>query len=303
MIEQIVSKFSDLYPENLLIVLLQIIAPKEQGGRGYKIEIFNPSVDLDGWEVDHNRKIIKLDRKGIFSNYTYDELAENLKFAIETEFLKTRESLLARVGWGTGKLVLGIAETAVGIVGVIVPEPGTTAGGVVMVALGANTVIDGMSQLSGVNQGHGIDLLSAGFGYVGAGIADLADVDREVGRTVGKGVFLISSIAVGSFASIKVIRAPKKALMSFKVGGRPGGLQIGRIDTFYSSERLKDGITILSINNNAGQSILRFVTHNGKIMVNGRIVGVPNGNILRHERDARKILKGILKLMVNGAKY
>lgn len=59
-------------------------------------------------------------------------------------------------------------------------------------------------------------------------------------------------------------------------------------------------MTILSINNNAGQSILRFVTHNGQLVVNGRIVGAER--VLRHATNAREIIKGLLKLLAHGAK-
>ena len=59
-------------------------------------------------------------------------------------------------------------------------------------------------------------------------------------------------------------------------------------------------MTILNINNNAGQSILRFVTHGGRLVVNGRIVGV--SRVLSHEGDARVVLKGLLKLLAYGAR-
>lgn len=52
--------------------------------------------------------------------------------------------------------------------------------------------------------------------------------------------------------------------------------------------------------NNAGLSILRFVTHSGILLVNGRIVGVER--VLKHEGDAREILRGLLKLLAHGAK-
>jgi hypothetical protein len=68
----------------------------------------------------------------------------------------------------------------------------------------------------------------------------------------------------------------------------------------YGSYRARDGLTILSINNNAGQSFLRFVMHNGRLVVNGRIVGVER--VLQHESDARTIIKGLLKLLAHGAK-
>ena|GEM_PF-1229916 len=140
-----------------------------------------------------------------------------------------------------------------------------------------------------------------GFGNAGAGIADLANLDPQVGRQVGKGVFLVSSIAAGPLASIKILRAPGKVAMRFGVDGRPGGVQLGRLDAFYKNERAKDGMTILSINNNADKSILRFVTHDGRLMVHGKIFGAQR--VLKHETNAKEILKGILKLLAHGAKF
>jgi hypothetical protein len=49
-----------------------------------------------------------------------------------------------------------------------------------------------------------------------------------------------------------------------------------------------------------GKSILRFVTHNGRLVVNGRIIGVQR--VLKHESNAREIIKGLLKLLAHGAK-
>ncbi|WP_133513095.1 hypothetical protein [Candidatus Thiosymbion oneisti] len=299
--ERMISTFVDRYPVDLSVILLQILAYPSQGGRGYRIEMFDPTVDLDGWEVDHARKVIKIDRKGLISNYSDADRAEHLKHAIETEFLKTRASLFSQVGWGTGKVVLGVTECAVGLVGIIVPEPGTTAGGVVMAVLGSNTIADGITQLSGANKGHGFNLLSEGFGHAGATIADLANLNPKLGRTVGKGVFLVSSIAAGSLASIKILHIPGRVAIRLGVGGQPGGVTLGRLDALYRSTKARDGMTILNINNNAGQSILRFVTHGGHLVVNGRIVGVQR--ILKHEASAKEILKGLLKLLAHGAKF
>jgi hypothetical protein len=67
----------------------------------------------------------------------------------------------------------------------------------------------------------------------------------------------------------------------------------------YGSERAKDGMTIVNISNNANQYILRFVTHNGQLVVNGRIVGVQR--VLNHESSGKEILKGLLTLLIHGA--
>lgn len=296
-----ISTFVDRYSLDLSVVLLQILAYPSQGGRGFRVEIFNPTIDMDGWEVDHSKKVIKIGRTGLVSNYSDVDRAEYLKLSVETEFLKTRATLLSQVGWGTTKVVIGVVESIVGLIGIVVPEPFTTASGAVMLLLGGNAIVDGLSQLSGANQGRGVNLLSMGFGQVGAEIADLADLDREVGRNVGKGIFFVSSIAAGSLASIKILRVQGKVSLRLGVGGQSGGVQVGRLDVLYKSGTTKDGMTILSINNNSGQSILRFVTHGGQLMVNGRIVGVQR--ILTHEKNAKIILKGLLKLLAHGSKF
>lgn len=111
---------------------------------------------------------------------------------------------------------------------------------------------------------------------------------------------MVSSVAVGSFGSIRILKVPGQTFLRTGLGGQAGGVAIGRLDMLYGSYRAKDGLTVLSINNNAGQSILRFVTHSGKLLVNGRIVGVER--VLKHEGDAREILRGLLKLLAHGAK-
>jgi len=98
-----ISTFVEKYPLDLSVVLLQTLAFPSQGGRGYRIEMFNPTVDMDGWEVDHGRKVIRIDRTGLVSNYSSADHAEYLKHAIETEFLKTRATLLSRIGWVPGR--------------------------------------------------------------------------------------------------------------------------------------------------------------------------------------------------------
>ena len=300
-IDSVIDYFVDHYDRKLALVLLKTLAFKQQGGLGYSLKLFNPTVDLDGWEVNHTTKTIYLDRTGLISSYAVKDLAEALKLALETEILKTRASLLSRFGWGTGKVLLGVVEAGVGLVGIIVPEPSTTGAGVVVFTLGANSIADGFTQLAGVNKGHGYNVLAEGSGFIGANLADLAGKDREIGRTIGKGVFFVSSIALGAYGSIKILRIPNQTMFRLGVGGQSGGLQVGRLDLMYGSYRAKDGLTILSINNNANKCILRFVTHGSRLVVNGRIYGV--SKVLKHESSAKEILKQLLKLLQHGAKF
>lgn len=99
----------------------------------------------------------------------------------------------------------------------------------------------------------------------------------------------------------EVLIIPDRSIIGSGVGGQPGGYYLGRLSGLYQSARAGDGMTILNIENNAGQWILRFVTHGGKLVVNGRIVGVER--VLQHSGDAKEILKGLIKLLAHGSKF
>ncbi|MGR9108856.1 MAG: hypothetical protein ACU843_18205 [Gammaproteobacteria bacterium] len=299
-VDDVIDHFVDTYGEESSIALLMAIAHPEQGGMGYRMVFFNPAFDIDGYEVDEANRLIRLDTKGLFSSYSVAEVADSLKQAVEVDIIKSRASWLERYGVGTGKVVLGVVETSIGLVGIIVPEPGTTAAGIAVFALGSNTLVDGFSQLAGVNRGYGYNILGEASGAVGAGISESFGGDRETGRMIGRGVFLVASVAIGTLGSIRILHVPGQTFLRTGLGGQPGGIAIGRIDMLYGSYRARDGLTILSINNNANQSILRFVVHSGRLVVNGRIVGVER--VLVHESNAMEILKGLLKLLAHGAK-
>ncbi|HAV1239825.1 TPA: hypothetical protein JGU28_004625 [Salmonella enterica] len=300
-IDSIIDKFADDYSAELLLVLLQIVALPEQGGRGYHIEINNPYIDMDGWDVDHENKTIYIDQTGIITNYDISDYVESLKEAIETEFLGTRMGLLPRILWGTGKVILAVVEGIVGVIGILVPEPGTTIAGIACVVLASNNLVDGVTQLAGTNQGNGVNLLGEAAGWSGAKIAGFFNIDPATGYGAGKVMFAVTSLAVGSIASIKILIIPGRAIIGSGAGGQPGGYYLGRLSGLYQSTRAGDGMTILNIENNAGQSILRFVTHGGKLVVNGRIVGAER--VLKHSGDAKEILKGLIKLLLHGAKF
>lgn len=213
----------------------------------------------------------------------------------------TRERGGGGLGWGTGKVLLGAVETTVGVIGIIVPEPGTTGAGVVVTVLGVNTVADGLSQLAGANKGHGYNILGEGAVAIGSATSRALGGDPQLGEAVGKGIFLVRSVVVGSLGSIRILRISGQTMRSSAtttVRGRPGGLTVGRVNMGYASSNAGDGMTIININNNAGQSILRFVTHGGQLQANARIVGVER--LLRHTPAGKEMLKGLLKLAHHG---
>jgi len=299
-VEDALDYFAREYSELLNTTLLKVMALPEQGGLGYRIGHGNMYFDMDGWSVRDDAKRIDLDVRGpLGGEHTPETVAERLKNCLEVHFLETHVSLLARIGWGTGKLILGAVETGVGIVGIVVPEPGTTAGGIALVALGTSTMGEAFSQYAGANQGRGYNILEEGFAAAGSGLADLAGLDRRVGDQVGRGTFLVASIAIGAIGSYKVLHVQGRTAVRAGVGGMPGGFEVGRIQALYPNLR-GNGLTIFSIVNNEGKSILRFVFQDGRLYANGRIYGV--SNLLRHESDWRKITAGLLRLLWHGAK-
>lgn len=100
------------------------------------------------------------------------------------------------------------------------------------------------------------NLLGSAFGKAGSVSAELAGYDPIVGNKIGRGVFMISSIAFGSIGSIKILNIKSLSAVRFGVGGQPGGLEVGRIAMGYASGRAKDGMTIINISNNPGHIFL-----------------------------------------------
>ena len=299
-VEEALDYFAAEYSETLNTALLQIMALPEQGGLGYRLTHSNMYFDMDGWSVRDDAKTIDLDVRGPFGGlHGARAVAERIKNCVQVHFLETHVSLLARIGWGTGKLVLGAVETAVGVVGIVVPEPGTTAGGVALVTLGTSTIGEAFTQYAGANQGRGYNFLEEGFAAAGSGLADLAGLDPNVGDQVGRGTFLVASVAIGTLGSYRVLHVQGRTAVRLGVGGMPGGVEVGRIQALYPNLN-GNGMTIFSIVNNNGKSIMRFVFQDGRLYANGRIYGV--SNVLRHESDWRKITAGLLKLLWHGAK-
>lgn len=312
MIEAVIDAYIERYSEEDALLLLKAIAHPSQGGLGYRIETMDAWVDLDGYDVDGRGKLIRLDTASVFSTYSAHDMAAYLKDALDIDVFERRRSLLYRVGWGTGKTVLGVVETAVGVVGIIIPEPGTTIAGVAMVALGTNTIGDGVSQIFGANSGEGYNVLGEGAAWVGSNAASAVGGDPETGAMLGRLGFTVTSIAVGSFGSVRILHAPGRSALRLTGPSGGTGYGLGRIDAWYGVPVRQamggnGALTVFSITNNANQSILRIVLQavdNGaaRLYVNGRIVGVAGGNLLRHESNWRVIAKGLAKLLWHGAR-
>ena len=122
------------------------------------------------------------------------------------------------LGWGTGKVLLGAVETTVGVIGIIVPEPGTTGAGVVVTVLGVNTVADGLSQLAGANKGHGYNILGEGAVAIGSATSRALGGDPQLGEAVGKGIFLVLQLHILRICDSPVQRLDWRAQCRFRIG-------------------------------------------------------------------------------------
>ena len=101
-VEKIIDTYVDEYSQELVLSLLKVVSLPEQGGLGYAVQTFNPKIEFDGWEVNHERKTIYLDTSGIFSSNSIKEMSNSLKEAIETEFIKSRATLFIENRMGNG---------------------------------------------------------------------------------------------------------------------------------------------------------------------------------------------------------
>ena len=299
-LDALIDHFSAHHALEYSLALLRMLSHPSQGGLGYKLVLKNLLVDIDGFECDHKTRTLTLDERRLFRANTPAEISAFLKDAIDVEFNRTHLSRASALMRGSGKVLLGVVQAGIGLVGIIVPEPGTTAGGVVLVALGANDLADGFAQLAGARGRHGFNAFQKGAGFAGQTVAGWAGGNPQQGKEIGENTFTVASFLAGPAASVKILRVPGKAMVSMGVGGQSGGFELGRLQMLYPSSRAGDGMTIASITNNSGQSILRLVTHGGQMVVNGRIVGVDR--VLRHSTNPREILAGLIKLAVHGAK-
>lgn len=91
-IDDVIDAYVDKHGEELSLYLLKAIALPEHGGLGYQMRFFDPWLDIDGYEVDHQRKLIALDTSGIFSYNDAEHVANALKNALQVEIIKSHPS-------------------------------------------------------------------------------------------------------------------------------------------------------------------------------------------------------------------
>ncbi len=312
-IEEVIDAYIDQSSEMDAMLLLKALAHPQMGGLGYRIETMNPTVDLNGYDVNLRDRVIRLDtRPFIGGAYSTRDMAQALKNAIDIDVFERRQSLTYRIGWGSAQVVLGAVETVVGVVGIIVPEPGTTAAGVVVTTLGVNTVAAGMSQLMGHNNGDGYNILGEGSAWVGSRVADLAGGDPQRGAELGRLGFAVTSLAVGTVASIRILRVPGRPMLRSTGPSGGSGAGLGRIDLWYGNGMRNamagnGSMTVFSINTNAGQSFLRVVVqavdgNAARLYFNGRIIASQNRWVMKHESNWRVVAKGLAQLLQHGAR-
>lgn len=302
-LDQVIDKYVDTYGEKAGIEVLSVVAEAANGGQGYNLSTA-AMIDFDGYDVLHGSKQIRIDSTNFGFSRSAAGMADDLEEAMNVEFRKSHSSLLGRVAWGSGKVLLGVIETGIGVIGIVVPEPGTTAGGVVLTTLGVNSIGDGLTQLAGGNNGHGYNILGEGAAKLGESASEMMGYDPNIGRAYGEGAFLIGSVILGSWGSVRILHVPGK---TFLRASSAHPVQVGRTQLLYSSKNAQDGMTIININNNAGQSVLRFVTHSGVLNANGRIGLVMDGSkivqgkrVLKHTPTGKEMVKGLLKLAAHG---
>lgn len=145
--DAVIDYFVDHNDIELSVLLLKTIAHEEQGGNGYKLVSYASWTDIEGYDVDHSKKLIYLYAKGFWVGRlnSVKDVSDNLKTALEVAIAHSRSSLTARIGWGTGEVLLGVVELGTGLVGIIIPLLGTTVAGIVVVALGTNNIMDSRS--------------------------------------------------------------------------------------------------------------------------------------------------------------
>lgn len=275
-VDGIVDAYHRLYGDEQTAQLLAAFTSEGNGaGLGYRIK--KASHWFERYDIDHENKIIYLDNDQTFSTFTNDEAADALEdiarhIAFENE---TFWGAVGRIAMGTGLTVLGAGEVVVGVVGIIVPEPGTTAAGVALTVYGASTAGQGISMIFGANYGSGYNFLEEGFAAVG----DL--IGGDTGEDYARIAFLVSNVVVSLGGTAQVLRVPNQSFImrghlhgagtNVRLANAVGdGFTVGRLQLMYN---LSSGKVFVNITNNSNQWIIRLQQINGQVVINGRVIG------------------------------
>jgi hypothetical protein len=304
-IDEMMESYVDKYGEDAGLRLFLLLSSKDAGGGGWTVQ--KKSHKMNDWSVDAGSKTIFIDDKHLgLVDRSGGNAAKQINDALYslgagewTFWLGTK-----RFGSGVGDLAGGTIETVIGGIGIVVPEPGSTAGGIAVGAIGLSNMGEGVSKMWPESWGGsrgGYNPLREGAAGLGYGLAYAMDKDPEAGANIGRMTYNVGSIAVSLRQSYKILKVPDKPFLQKNLGGQPGGYAIGRLQGLYESANTAGGgKTLFSIVNNADQSILRIVSQGGKLHANIRIVGQMNK---RHVTDGVEITKALLKLAVHGAKF
>jgi hypothetical protein len=292
----LIDAYGDMFGEEDLAKLLFVVS-KKGGGLGFTIE--KKDFFVHAYEVDKAKKIIFIDEDEVFSTRTNREAADTLREAIFREFEggKTFWDHAFRVAKGAGITVLGAGEIFVGVVGIIVPEPATTAAGVVVTVFGASQVVEGVTQMFNLNEGEGLNPLEEGFAAVG----DWADADD--GEQLARMAFAVTNLVVSVGGSYKLLKIPGSKFLLRGTVNTTGkvyreGATIGRLQLLYELPQANGRVLVNVLNNNK-QWIFRLQQVSGQIVLNGRIVGVEK---FHRVENAKEMLKVLVKLALHGAK-
>ncbi|MFY0581155.1 LysM peptidoglycan-binding domain-containing protein [Cystobacter fuscus] len=292
---------------------LLFLLSKEGGGAGY--EIHKKKMYIDAWDVDHEQKIIFIDEDEIFSGRTNREAAMALHRAIGQEF-EGKESFWQatwRVVSGAGITALGVVEVGVGVIGIIIPEPGTTIAGVGLVAFGGSQVVEGVTRIANVNKGKGYNPLEELI-FVPIG-KSLGGGD---GESLARVAFAVTNLVVSLGGSYKVLSVPGRPLVhagtysGSKMNFYKEGFTVGRLQLWYpmtlGAEANSTGHVLINVVNNSNQWIFRFqqikttsaaLKAQKTVVMNGRIIDMQKWHRVN---DPKEMLKILLKLAGHGFK-
>jgi len=293
-LDGLIDAYPDRYGFEELAKVLYVLGSE---GQGYRIE--KADFHLSDWEVDHAAKTIRINESEVFSTRTNAEAAETLKRIIEKEF-EGKENFWD-VAWrltkGTGKTVFGVADVVVGVIGIIIPEPATTAGGVLLVAFGTSMAVEGVTQVFKLNHGEGYNPLEEAF----AGVGRLSGLDK--GEEAARWAFAFANLLVSLGASYKILKVPGQKFLGKGTYSGAGfsryhseGFSVGRLQLAYPMD--KGGRVFINVVNNSNQWIFRFQEVAGKVVMNGRIVNVEKWHRIESPLEMLKIL---VKLASHGA--